>query len=185
MDVELLATFRMVSLKFSTILFLNILIGFAAHGKTSPLRGGTSSTEESQISNRVISSRCRLVNTTLFAGNINWTRLTGQTVLAVINTSFDLQRCSGDCRLHNKRLSLEIKDKYALQMRNLVRSCKNKKHCDYLSPCCVPRRYHGHSFTKISFEMKNVTVKYHDDGAGWKQKDLIFPFLQPKDCHCQ
>ena len=172
----------MVSLKFPTILLLNILIGLSDYGTASLLLRDTTSTEESQISNQVSSNYCRLVNTTLFVGNINWTRLTGKTIVAVINRNsfFNLRHCSGDCRLHDERRGLTIKDNYALQMRNLVQSCNNKT-CDYLSPCCVPRRYHKN--LKMPFDSKDVTVLYY--GAELKKQKLKFTFPQPRDCHCQ
>ena len=78
-----------------------------------------------------------------------------------------------------------IKDEYALQMQNLVKSCKdNNMNCDELSPCCVPIRYHGRkNRVKVDFNKTSVTVEYMDKNG--HVKPFIYEFLNPTACHCQ
>ena len=169
MDFEIPQT---VSMNFSTIFLISLTVGLLGYGgAAAPFH--RRSTEGLSIGKHV---HCQIANVTLFAGNINWTRLTGEVIENVINTSFSLEHCSGHCHLHDKRLGLTIKDDYALQMFNLAESCKNKTDCDYLSPCCVPKKYHGGD-SLVPFTNKTVSVAYYKlDGK--PKRRVNFTFLQ-------
>ena len=174
----------MESSKFSMILFLSILVEISTYGTASPLPRDTTSVEGLKTGNH-----CKLVDITILARDIDWARLTNKSINGVFLDSFTLQHCSGSCLLRNKKLGLPISDEYASQMRKLVKSCNNRTKCGYLSPCCVPKKYHrgGENPSPIlpPYVNKTVSVLYLDLNANSARKTLTHWFLQPKDCHCQ
>ena len=172
-----------------------LLLGLSLHGSTLPvepiampstdpvalpstgLRGSLSDGVKDTVD---YPGDCNVTATTLWTQNINWTRLTKRDIGNVVNTSFTIFRCSGSCSHHHPENGQVIKDEYALQMRNLVRSCTD---CKELKPCCVAKRYHGEiTPTAIRFDYTNVTVVYYE---GEVEKKFTHRFLKPKVCHCQ
>ena len=164
---------------------LMTLLGFSTcgNGKPLPAEEPFHSTE----TDVAISEGCALKNKTLWTGNVNWTRLRSfsKRIFPFPSRMFTISYCSGRCIQHDRKMSRHvIKDNYALQMRNLVKACEdNKMNCEELSPCCVPKRYHGHNNpVKIEFIKILVPVEYIDQDG---DRDIFTHiFLSPQACHC-
>ena len=135
-----------------------------------------------------VSQGCKLRHKIFGQNDINWTRLvqSDEEIVSIHNTSFTISYCSGRCLQHNTQTAGHvINDEYALQMRNLVKSCEdNNINCEELSPCCVPKRYHGHNNRgEIEFKKTKVDVEYVNKNG--HVKTFSYEFLNPTVCHCQ
>ena len=161
------------------------LLGFSTCGNGKPLF--TEETIHSTGTDVASSEGCVLKNKTLLTDKVNWTRLRSfsKRIFPFSSREFTISYCSGRCIEHDRKTGGHvIKDNYALQMRNLVKSCEDKGiHCEELSPCCVPKRYHGHNNpVKIEFTKIPVGVEYIDQDG--KRDIFTHIFLSPQACHC-
>ena len=161
------------------------LLGFSTYGNGKPLP--TEEPIHSTKTDVAISKGCALKNKTFWTENVNWTRLRSfpKMIAPIHNNNFNISYCSGRCIEHDRKTGGHvINDSYALQMRNLVKACENKgMNCEELSPCCVPKRYHGHNNpVKIEFTKIPVDVEYIDQDGHVRSFTHIF--LSPQVCHC-
>ena len=163
-----------------------VLLGLSTFVNGRPLQRTKNSVQHKNLT--PIPQRCRLRHKTFGQKDVNWTRLVpDEDIVSILhNTSFTISYCSGRCLQHNTQTAGHvINDDYALQMRNLVKSCEdNNMNCEELSPCCVPKRYHGHNNRgKIEFKKTNVDVEYVNKNGHVKR--ISYKFLNPTVCHCQ
>ncbi|XP_062511508.1 uncharacterized protein LOC134187408 [Corticium candelabrum] len=188
-----------------------LLLELSIHGVGSPLRSSLKP-ETPTADAMAIPEGCELRKRTFSTKDVNWTRLIldsgdidstvsfdeemaslqdknssislDENFSSIHDISFTISYCSGRCLQHNlKTKGHVIKNDYALQMRNLVKSCEDKgTNCEEMSPCCVPKRIHGED-GKIEFEKGSVKVAY------WSKQNVMstftFKFLNTTVCHCQ
>jgi hypothetical protein len=130
------------------------------------------------------SRACSLKTKRLWTANINWMRLNKSgfnetKMVAVVNSSFFINYCSGHCHHYPNENKLQpIKDEYVQQMSRLVRGCEDHGvACKELMPCCVPKSH------RIGFNNRTILVNYVNEL--YYLERYYHTFLEPWVCHCQ
>jgi hypothetical protein len=160
------------------------VLGLLGCGTASSIRTHDKSSEN--FKKREVSDTCRLRSKTLWTAEIDWSNLTGINMVTVLgNASFTVYYCSGRCDRHRQRRGAHsMADQYTAQMLNLTKGCAEQgKNCDELTPCCVPKRYHGSKHTAIEFNRTTVPLQYI--GERGFVLEYIHHFVWPKVCQCQ